>query len=127
MREHTRILVIEDNDDVREMLRELLEYAGYEVIEAADGPAGISLYRIARADLIITDLLMPQMSGLDAILEVRRDYPDAKIIAISGGGRQDEDGILSLARRFGASRTLQKPFRLQEMLEAVQQVLHQPA
>ncbi len=109
--------------DIREMLRNMLEFNGYEVDDAPDGKAAIRLYRREPADLIITDIIMPDKEGLETIFELRRDFPDLKIIAISGGGYVEADDYLHLAKSFGAKRTFTKPFKLKEMLKAVEELL----
>ena len=119
-----RILVIDDNPDIRKVVRQCLEDAGYEVIEAPDGAAGLTMFDRQTMDLVITDLHMPELGGLATIVELRRKVPTAKIIAISGGGDEVQYGDeLSYAKKLGALRTLKKPFRLPEMLNAVEEVL----
>jgi CheY-like chemotaxis protein len=106
------------------MLRQMLERAGYEVVEAPDGRAGVRLYRQEKADLIITDLIMPEKEGIETITELRRDFPDVKIIAISGGGRIAPEVYLRMARSLGALRTFTKPIERKEIIETVQELLH---
>ncbi|MDY6952940.1 MAG: response regulator, partial [Thermodesulfobacteriota bacterium] len=118
-----RILVIDDDVQIRRMLRKLLEGTGYEVTEAPDGRQGISLYRQDPCDLVITDIIMPDKEGLETIRELRRDFPHVKIVAISGGGRASPDEYLHMAKSFGAKRTLAKPFDQKELLEAVQELV----
>ena len=116
-----RILVIDDDVQMRQMLKQLLERAGYEVIEAADGVTGIELYRQEPTDLMITDLIMPNKDGMETIIELKRDFPDVKIIAISGGSRaMDPKDYLYYTTQYGIVHTLTKPFDPQEMLEMVQ-------
>jgi len=118
-----RILVIEDVEEVRDVIRRTLEAEGYEVVEASDGKEGIKLYREKQADLIITDIIMPDKEGIETIKELRQDFPDMKIIAISGGGRIGPFDYLNLAKQFGASRTLAKPFELKELVKIVRELL----
>jgi CheY-like chemotaxis protein len=118
-----RILIIDDEDLSRSMLSQALTRAGYDVSTACDGTEGIELFRSVLADLIITDILMPGKEGLETIMELRRDFPDVKIIAMSGGGRTGNLNFLDIAERLGAQRTLQKPFHLQDVLQLVQEVL----
>jgi len=118
-----RVLIIDDNAPTRHMLRQALERAGYEVVDAPDGRAGIALQRTMPADVIITDILMPEQEGLETIRELRRDFPTTKIIAISGGGQIGTYNFLTIAERLGARRALQKPFGLQEILDAVEEML----
>jgi CheY-like chemotaxis protein len=118
-----RILVVDDEEAIRLVLREALEHAGYEVVEAEDGVAGIEQYHLWRVDLVILDILMPRKDGLETIKELRQVDPAVKIIAISGGVRGSNVDNLALAQALGARRTLAKPFRLHEMLEIVAAVL----
>jgi CheY-like chemotaxis protein len=115
------VLVVDDEEAVRQLIREALGQAGYEVNEARDGKEGLEQYRQAPADLVIMDILMPDQDGLESILTLRREYPTAKIIAITGGS--DMIGILNfldVAKMLGARRTLQKPFDMHHLLEVVQ-------
>jgi two-component system chemotaxis response regulator CheY len=121
-----RILIIDDEDQPRRMLQQVLIRAGYEVVEARDGNQGLQLFRVSQTDLIITDILMPEKEGLETIIDLRREFPAVKIIAISGGGRTGNLNFLEVAKRLGAQRTLQKPFELQEMLAAVRDLLQTP-
>ncbi|MDY6951804.1 MAG: response regulator [Thermodesulfobacteriota bacterium] len=118
-----RVLVIDDDVGIRTMLRRLLEGAGYEVTEAPDGNQGIYLYRQDPVDLVITDIIMPEKEGLETIRELRRDFPKVKIVAISGGGRIRADEYLPMAEKFGADRTLAKPFDPKELLDAVHELV----
>ena len=115
----SRILIIEDEEQTRRMIVEVLQRAGYEVSEARDGVEGLRRYRESPTDLIITDILMPEKEGLETIMALKRESPHVKIIAMSGGGRAGNLHFLDIARRLGAHRTLEKPFELQEMLDAV--------
>ena len=114
------VLVVDDQDQVRQLIRETLEQAGYEVDEARDGKEGIERYRATSPDLVIMDILMPHEDGLAAILTIRRDFPNMRVIAMTGAS--DTIGVLNfldVAKMFGASRTLQKPFELKVLLDAV--------
>jgi CheY-like chemotaxis protein len=119
----TRILVIDDEPQVRAMLRQMLEREAYEVVEAEEGGEGMKLYQEQPPDLVITDILMPGKEGIETILALRKAYPEIKIIAISGGGRMGKLDVLPIAKSFGAVRTLAKPFEREELLEAVRTVL----
>ena len=118
-----RILIIDDDDLVRETLRRVLEAAGFQVVEAPDGRQGTLLYRRDPVDLVITDLLMPVKEGIETIRELRQINADAKIIAISGGGRAGAVDFLEMARKLGANRVIAKPFRPTELVKAVRAVL----
>jgi len=119
------ILVIDDEASVRRMLRQMLERAGYQVIEAPNGEAGLKLYHEHLVDLIITDILMPDKDGIETILALRKSAPEAKVLAISGGGRMNKIDLLSISQSFGAIRTLAKPFEREELVTMVQEVLKQ--
>ena len=118
-----RILIIDDESQIRSMLRLMLERGGYEVIEAADGMEGIRQYRDNPADLIITDLIMPNKDGIGMIIELKKEFPKVKIIAMSGGGVNRPEGYLDGAKKLGATRTLTKPIDREEMLSAVKETL----
>jgi len=118
-----RILVIDDEHKLRQMLCRALEAAGHVVVEARDGAEGIRLYRAAPTDLVITDILMPEMDGLGCIRELRKSHPGVRVIAISGGSPKVTMDALGVARAFGACRTLQKPFDLDQLLKAVHEEL----
>jgi DNA-binding response OmpR family regulator len=119
-----KILIIDDNPDILQLYGRALRQAGHEVVEAPDGRVGIRLYREDPADLVITDIVMPEKEGIETIRELRRDFPDAKIIAISGGGSaMTSSTCLMLAKRLGAERTLGKPIKISELLEVVADVV----
>ena len=111
------ILIIDDEEIIRVLLRSALEEAGYEVTEAANGREGLELYRHRQTDLVITDILMPELNGLDMLLELTREFLDAKVIAISGAG--EEKNVVDVAKLLGARQTFQKPFSLPLLLGAV--------
>lgn len=114
------VLVVDDQDQVRQLVRETLEEAGYEVDEARDGKEGIERYRAKSPDLVIMDILMPDHDGLEAIVTIRREFPNTRVIAMTGAS--DTIGVLNfldVAKMFGARRTLQKPFELRALLDAV--------
>ena len=118
-----RILLIEDDDQMRAMLRQMLERSGYDVAEATNGRVGINLHKASPADLIITDLIMPDKEGIETILELKQDYPELKIIAISGGGQVHPEAYLHMAQRAGALRTLAKPFDREDLLNMIKELL----
>ena len=118
-----RILIIDDEQQIRSMLRLMLEREGYEVVEAPDGIEGIRVYRRKPADLIITDLIMPNKDGIGMIIELRKEFPDVKIIAMSGGGLNKPEGYLKGAKKLGATCTLTKPIDREKMLRAVRNTI----
>ena len=119
------ILVIDDEEGMRALLRNFLEREGHKVLEAPDGMAGIRLYQENRPDLVITDIFMPEKEGTQTILELRKNNPNVKIIAISGGELAARIDVLGTAKIFGALRVLAKPFRLEDMRQAVKELLAQ--
>jgi DNA-binding response OmpR family regulator len=121
------ILVIDDDDLLRCAVRASLEAAGYDVLEAADGKTGLCLHGERAPDLVIVDIFMPERDGLDFIRDVRDRAPQAKILAISGGGRTGMIDVLSAAAALGASRTLSKPFLPGALLAAVRELLGEGA
>ncbi|MER3424265.1 MAG: response regulator [Nitrospiraceae bacterium] len=118
-----RVLIIDDEPLVRDMLRYTLESVGHTVVEASDGRVAMRLWRENPADLIVTDLLMPEKDGLEVIRELRRDFPQAKIIALSGGSRRIDFDTLDIAKRFGAVHALAKPFELRVLLDMVNSLI----
>jgi len=122
-----RILVMDDDELLRGALRVVLEGVGYEVLEAADGEAGLRLQRERAAELVLVDIFMPERDGLEVIKALRVESPQAKIIAMSGGGKTGQIEVLRAAAAFGASRTLLKPFQPQQLLTAIREVLGEGA
>jgi DNA-binding NtrC family response regulator len=114
-----RILVIDDDHHILLMLKKMLEKAGYEVDLASNGVDGLELFQKIKADLVITDIIMPEKEGLETIREMKRMRSDLKIIAMSGGGKISADNYLETARIFGASLVLEKPFSQKTMVDAV--------
>jgi YesN/AraC family two-component response regulator len=117
------ILIIDDEPQIRSMIRLILERSGYSVIEASDGIEGIRLFREKPADLIITDLIMPNKDGIGMIIELKKEFPEVKIVAMSGGGLNRPEGYLRGAQKLGAACTLSKPINRQELLRAVKDTL----
>ena len=118
-----QILIIDDDDQLRLMLRKTLERSGYEVVEAPNGKEGIKRFREMPCDLVITDLIMPEKEGIETIVELKKDFPDVKIIAISGGDRSKPESYLNLAKQLGAKRVFPKPIDREELLNAVRELL----
>lgn len=117
------ILVIDDDVQILWVIRKILEKEGHKVISAQDGKMGLQLYRNAPYDLVITDMIMPNKSGINLISDILRDYPEARIIAISGGGAIEAERYLQIAKSLGVARTLTKPFSMQTLLEVVNEAL----
>lgn len=118
-----RILVIEDNEDMRGMLAMTLRHEGFEVAVASDGAVALEELARAPADLIVTDLFMPDKDGIETIEEIRRKHPGAKIVAMSGWQSLQGPDYLDVARAIGAVGTLRKPFDPAELVRIIRQVL----
>ena len=118
-----RVLVIDDDEQMRKLLRQVMEWAGYEVVEAEDGRAGMKMQRKLQADLVITDLIMPEQEGLETITALKNLYPAVRIIAISGGGRIGPEAYLPAAKELGADRVFSKPFDVKELAHTVKELL----
>lgn len=118
-----KVLIIDDEPYILLMLKKMLEKAGYEVDMASNGKEGLDLFEKHAADLVITDIIMPDKEGLEIILEMKKQRPDLKIIAISGGGRISPESYLECAKHFGASRVFQKPFKQKELISAVNELI----
>lgn len=116
------VLVIDDEPMVRAMLRTVLENAGYRVAEADDGVNGLEALKQYPFGIVITDIMMPNMEGIETIREIRRGFPDTGIVAISGGGTTGNMSYLRMAAVLGADRTLGKPMLVRDLLEAVSSI-----
>jgi DNA-binding response OmpR family regulator len=118
-----KILLMDDEDALRAIMVEVLTEEGHEVIESADGRIALDEEVVASVDLMITDIIMPDVEGVEAIRSVVRIRPDLPIIAISGGGRTVTVDFLPVARGLGAMDTLKKPFTPDELVERVEALL----
>jgi DNA-binding response OmpR family regulator len=120
-----RILVIDDDADMRAVLGQMLKTAGHEVFLAADGREGMIRHRVCPADLVITDLYMPNQDGPETIRELRSCFPTVAIIAMSGGDDSgtDSGAMLSIAQNSAAVGILHKPFLTEELINAVEKAL----
>jgi DNA-binding NtrC family response regulator len=115
------VLVIDDDPDIRELLKTELEAAGHKISLAVNGREGVQRYKKSHIDLVITDLFMPEQEGLETIKQLRMEFPEVSIIAMSG--KPTGGTMLSVAKRMGATAVLQKPFQIQELLKAIEQAL----
>lgn len=119
-----KILIIDDEAPILSMLKKMLERNAYEIKLAKNGVEGIELYKKYQPDLVITDIIMPEKEGLETIREMKMIKSDLKIIAMSGGGKVSSENYLKIAKIFGASKMLTKPFTMKEMLSAVEVLLN---
>lgn len=111
------VLLIDDEEQVRTLFRTALEESGFRVLSAEHGKQGLSLFEREQIDLVLVDIFMPGMDGLELIQLLRSTRPDCKIVAMSGGS--GDWNYLDAAQHLGANATLKKPFSLQELLETV--------
>jgi DNA-binding response OmpR family regulator len=119
----TRIIVLDDERNIRTMVRVILDDAGFEVVEAVDATSAIRAVRESGADLVISDLFMPDVDGLEVIHTLRREHSSLKIIAMSGGGFGGTIDLLEIARRMGADEVVHKPFSPQHFVDVVRRAL----
>jgi DNA-binding response OmpR family regulator len=123
----SRVIVIDDDADLRAGLAERLRDAGFDVSEASDGATGMNLHRDHPADVVVTDIFMPGQEGIATVHQFRSVYPDMKIIAISGGiTRYGKFNLLPAAKAIGADRCLRKPFKTAELVGAIRELLQTP-
>ena len=120
-----KILVLDDEPPILMMIKKMLERAGHEVDTALNGKEGMEIFKENKPDLLITDIIMPEREGLETIFELRKNYPELKIIAISGGGRIGPNGYLPGAKLFGADMVFQKPLDQKEFMKAVSKLLNE--
>ncbi|NOQ23422.1 MAG: response regulator [Candidatus Aegiribacteria sp.] len=117
------ILIIDDDPMIREMLITAFHQENYDVMGADNGKTALDIFRTEDVDVVITDIIMPDMEGIETIREFRKIKPDAKIIAFSGGGSLAPDGYLKIASSMGAQYTFQKPISIKVLSEAVKDLL----
>lgn len=115
------MLIIDDDPGIRSFLRKVLEEAGYTVLLASHGREGLRLLQTSKADLVITDVLMPEQDGLDVTMALRRLSPETRIVAISGGTAEFD--YLDVAKELGAHRTLRKPLIVSDLLDVIREEL----
>src|SRR5580693_4145679 len=121
-----KILVIDDDERMRRLIEKTLTADGYQVLLAADGEAGMRHFRKEKPEIVITDIIMPRQEGLGTIMLMRRERPEAKVIAVSGGGRVGNFDVLDAATNLGADDVISKPFRPEELLSRVHRVAAAP-
>lgn len=121
-----RILVVDDEDSIRMLLSQILEIQNHEIYDACDGDRALEILSEKDIDVVITDIVMPNREGLETMQYIRTNWPDVKIIAMSGGGRVGKAGYLELAEKIGASAILKKPFSSDQLKSAVSEILDAP-
>jgi CheY-like chemotaxis protein len=115
-----RVLLIDDNADLVESLARVLKSAGHEIETASNSPRALGLHRERPADVLITDIFMPGIDGIETIAAFRSQWPRLKIIAMSGGGKLAKGDYLGVARAIGADAVLRKPFDPQQLLNTLE-------
>lgn len=118
-----RILVIDDDDQVGLMLKDALEEEGHTLLVAENGAVGLDIFQEDAVDLVITDVMMPEKTGIGSLLEIKRISPETPVIVISGNAQTDSGNVLNLATELGASHVLSKPFSIKEMKILIRTVL----
>jgi len=123
MKTNDPILVIEDEEDIRQMICDILEEDGYRTVQASNGNEGLELLRkTPEVRIVVTDLLMPEKEGIAMISELRKEFPWVRIAAISGGGISIPENYLNRAKAVGANATLCKPFESCELLSIIDEL-----
>ena len=118
-----KILVVDDDDLIRELIYEILEPSGYQIFLADNGNKALEILDREPIDLIITDIIMPDKEGIETIIEIKKKLPQAKIIAMSGGGQLDANSYLSIAKKLGVKATITKPFDPVQLLQTIEKIL----
>jgi DNA-binding response OmpR family regulator len=113
------IVLVEDDADQRVALKLALELAGYSVREAANGREALALQRERPSRVLVTDIFMPEADGFELIQAIRNEFPQTKIVVVSGGGKLTKGDYLVTAQLMGVDATLQKPFDIKVLLETL--------
>ncbi len=122
-----RILLIDDEQQIRDLLKEVLEQNGHEVIECCKGTEGVRQYKQSLFNLVIMDMLLPDKQGFEILKELKQHHSQVNVLAISGGFFSDaDDTVLDIAHRLGVGKALAKPFELTDFLATVNQLLSGP-
>lgn len=116
-----KILIIDDDFRIRNLFRLWLEREDFEVFEAENGMEGVRIQRGNPMDLIICDLIMPVQEGIETISQIKNEFPDIGIIAISGGGKIGPDSYLKVAQQLGAWRVFTKPVDMKLMIKTIKE------
>jgi CheY-like chemotaxis protein len=112
-----RVLVIDDDARIRSVVRRVVEAEGHVVMEAENGKVALSLFDAAPADLVITDIFMPEMDGIEVLLKLRVRSPQTRLVAMSGGGVIPARDMLRTAEALGAVSVIEKPFTIEALRE----------
>jgi DNA-binding NtrC family response regulator len=115
-----KVLIIDDEEGIRNVLQRTLVAVGFEVIAAETGEEGTNVFRRERVDIVVVDMVLPKKDGVETIMDIRRGFPQAKFIAMSG---EKNSEMLGLAEKVGAQKRLTKPFTRQQLIGAIEEVL----
>jgi len=121
-----RILLIDDSLSLRRMARRALEEVGHDVVEAEDGNTALRLFAGLQPDLVVSDVFMPGMNGIELFIRIREAFPEVRLIMVSGGGSIEQSGVLEASSSLGAVGTLDKPFTAEALQECVRRALEHP-
>ena len=120
MKRSITVLVIDDDERVRTLLRDILRFAGYGVIEASDGKSGVRYLEKGGFDMVLTDLGMPEMNGWEVVKMIKKETPQIPVVLITGWGTNlDEEKV----KESGVDGIIGKPFQVNEVIEAVEQFI----
>jgi len=120
------ILIIDDQPDILRVLTKILEGAGHNVMEAADCKRALRWFAGRPTDLVVTDICMPEMNGIEFLMRLREAFPETPVVAMSGGGSISKESLLGAASLLGADQILEKPFTAEQVLAAVERALGPP-
>ncbi|MHB1193637.1 MAG: response regulator [Longimicrobiales bacterium] len=120
------ILIIDDEPEILRALKKILEGAGHSVTEAADGRTALRWFAGRPTDLVVTDIYMPEMDGIEFLMRLRETFPETPVVAMSGGGIIPKENLLGAATLLGADQILEKPFTAEQVLAAVGRALGLP-
>ncbi len=117
------ILVVDDEEVMRELIRDILEDAGYDVLTASDGNEALALFKKNNVDVVLTDLIMPNKDGEEVVQELRKINPDAKIIVMSGGGQISGEDHIQLLEDLDVQHAIVKPINAKQLLKDIEEML----
>ena len=117
-----RVLVIDDNEDFRVLAQLALEAENFDVSVAANGHDGMSMLRKRGVDVVVTDIVMPEQDGVETIAQLRKEFPNIKVIAISGAVSGTGFDYLKVPVQLGAARILRKPFDIQDLVRLIREL-----
>lgn len=118
-----RVLIIDDDPSILRSVARILEEEGHEVREAGDGKSALELVADGSPDLIVSDMYMPEMDGIELLIRLQTDHPGTPMVAMSGGGHMAKEELLRNASMLGAVAVLEKPFTIEQLLDVVNQAL----